>query len=66
MPDAWIPVSERLPELGTDLVLVYRPNCPNSAVLMAQPLQGGGWYSSVLLKPGSVTHWMPLPEPPKE
>ena len=51
----WIPVTERLPEIGI-VVLVYSEDDGICA-----DYYGGdsfGYYD--------VTHWMPLPEPPKE
>ena len=55
MPDVpvqrWIPVTERLPKDSEHILVCYRD----------------GWvcdqYSPV---DGGVTHWMTLPEPPKE
>lgn len=58
----WISVDERLPEgegsyltyaLGMEIVLDY--NC-----------YGEWWDDELNHYDGSVTHWMPLPEPPKE
>lgn len=51
----WIPVTERLPEAGKH-VLVYSEDDGVSIVY-----NGGDSYSYALM-----THWMPLPEPPKE
>ena len=59
----WIPVIERLPENGY-YVLVYE----DGDIVMAS-YEGGNWVLRDLyevvddLKP---THWMRLPEPPKE
>ena len=62
--DKWIPVSERLPENSKD-VLVWGSGY---AVHIA-------WYVPTFNEwrtneydydDGEVTHWMPLPEPPKE
>jgi hypothetical protein len=63
---SWIPVSERLPEHGK-VVLVYGKR---GAIYTA-------WCNSLYKNPGwhklnsknhfcEPTHWMPLPEPPKE
>ena len=51
----WIPVAERLPEIGI-VVLVYSEDDG-----ICVDYYGGdsfGYYD--------VTHWMPLPQPPKE
>ena len=65
----WISVKERLPDSQTDvLVVAFWHEC-------WQPMIG--WHSDSGEKwrvftshgerePGGVTHWMPLPEPPKE
>ena len=68
----WIPVTERLPE-GDERVLIL---CKNGAMFVGYC---GKQYldyerrwriktalnSTKLLNIGRVTHWMPLPEPPK-
>lgn len=69
-PPAWIPVTERLPE----------HECGESTSVLAVDLYGvmrvtyfdGGnwcWPSGEALtttRVAPITHWMPLPEPPKE
>lgn len=66
----WIPVTERLPDKMGQYVCRYvfgdNTDCPNFQV---------HWYFANLENPHfqhegymglTVTHWMPLPEPPKE
>ena len=57
----WIPVSEKLPEKSID-VLTYRKN-GNSKVLRFE--NDCKWYDSYNEWETDVTHWKPLPEPPK-
>ncbi len=59
----WISVDERLPEIGMYLIATGR-------YLEEVPV---GWYDGSCWSWGfddaeidDVTHWMPLPEPPKE
>ena len=68
----WIPVSERLPDTAERVLVcktwlgqVYKPEY---GYYQDYPNQKGCWY--VLTEFGyypqrEVTHWMPLPQPPK-
>lgn len=59
----WIPCIERLPEDG-ELVLTYK-NERFEVQEYEKRRNGwisGGWFWSL----STVTHWKPLPEPPKE
>jgi hypothetical protein len=71
----WIPVSERLPENNEDVLVTdgeycavgyYRPDA------QAWDSDTFGWLENRILFEdveygiGTVTHWMPLPEIPKE
>lgn len=51
----WIPVAERLPDIGIE-VLVYSED--DGICVDYYDGASFGYYG--------VTHWMPLPEPPKE
>ena len=57
----WIPVTERLPEPG-EWVLAWS-NGYTSAIEAF--LEFGAWIDDAFMKV-EVTHWMPLPQPPKE
>ena len=63
----WIPVTERLPEAG-ERVLCY---CRANIYEVMKMRTDGAWvhndkvYDSAYMS-GFVTHWMPLPQPPKE
>lgn len=63
-PVKWIPVAERLPEQNTRVIgfMAWKG-------ITAIEYQHGKWYSIDHLQSlpnEAVTHWMPLPEPPKD
>ncbi|EPB7497034.1 DUF551 domain-containing protein [Klebsiella aerogenes] len=76
IPDAWIPVSERMPE-DDDFVYIWpRPDF-GVELHVGQYCEfspkGDGWYAQVYEQnygiewhPITVTHWMPLPAAPQE
>lgn len=59
----WISVKDRLPE--DNAVVLCKCRAGIYEVLM---WIGGSWYHDTnhCYMKGFVTHWMPLPEPPKE
>lgn len=64
----WIPVSERLPDEGK-FVLVYGQYLHNNifdggTMAVSRRLDVNYW--SGFGRTERITHWMPLPEPPKE
>ena len=62
---SWISVKERLPENGTRCLVVrydYVTNTPFVDLLWFD----NSWWNRVNSGEYSVTHWMPLPEPPEE
>ena len=63
--DRWIPVSERLPEIATD-VLVYGVNHGSASYTVAG-LFSGSWASQETEETTRFepTHWMPLPAVPE-
>lgn len=70
----WIPVTERLPNCN-GCYLVWRPHFFGGEIGMPSICYFDGtntWHDSYgvdftrILHSEDVTHWMPLPEPPKE
>ena len=63
----WISVNDRLPEPFVS-VLVHMPGeepCPT--VREGFISNDGIWQSAMFRRePGEVTHWQPMPQPPKE
>lgn len=59
----WISVKERLPEKGISVLCACRAN-----ILCVMKWAGIDWFENPthVYMSGFVTHWMPLPEPPKE
>lgn len=66
----WIPVSERLPKQRAGQVLVVKQFNGEPYVDIGEVLDGRAYcYSDdYCIRPSEhiLTHWMPLPEPPKE
>lgn len=62
----WISVEERLPEKGVFVVVYYGHFIGN--LMDVYMWDGECWRSSTgyLEDAENITHWMPLPEPPKE
>lgn len=60
----WIPVKEKLPEEGV-VVLVFSEGEPirtDFLVMCSSPL----WGNTLTWSHNEVTHWMPLPKPPRK
>ena len=55
----WIRVEDRLPEPGVDVLAAYRDRNINMGTA------GDDWLE-MDIEDGYITHWMPLPEPPRE
>ncbi|SWW58980.1 Eaa1 [Klebsiella pneumoniae] len=69
--DRWIPVSERMPEVGVKVLCFPAEDEPIHAVFNGQLwLQDVSWSGSEEpidnVIPVTVTHWMPLPAGPQE
>ena len=62
----WISVKDRLPEPFVS-VLGYCPDEEPLPTVHEVYMNGfGQWRSAQVYGMGNVTHWMPMPEPPKE
>lgn len=71
VPGTWIPVSERMPEVGVKVLCFPAEDEPIHAVFNGQLwLQDVSWSASYEpidnVIPITVTHWMPLPAGPQE
>ena len=65
----WIPVTERLPEDGSDVFAYLKYEVGGR--IAAANYDKGTWQDCVMgglyrTEEGVVTHWMPIPQPPKE
>ena len=63
----WIPVTERIPERDIQVIGWYKDNPFSQYRPEVVAWNGNGWvfvYAHRYVT--DVTHWMPLPEPPKE
>lgn len=66
IPDIWIPVSERLPEEGGRYwCYVEEQNSLGKSHYQWNCSWNGEIWGGAMMY-GRVTHWMPLPNPPKE
>ena len=69
-PVKWIPVTERLPDTGVDVLVKFPHNMAVASIDIGEWVvnSGDGWCTDINLAGGekNPTHWMPLPEPPKE
>lgn len=63
----WIPVGERLPEPFVSVLVNIPGEKPFPTVREGFLEPNGMWYAKMFrYNKDEVTHWMPLPEPPKE
>lgn len=67
---SWISVKDRLPELGEEVLVYYHwINPPEKGSIGKDSMHIRDISMNPVWKKhpgGKVTHWMPLPEPPKE
>ena len=64
----WNKTSEILPEINQAVLCYFPQKSYGPQIMVAYKATGGGasnWFSESF-RWGIVTHWMPLPEPPKE
>ena len=62
----WIPVKDRLPEAGEYVVCIATRNPFSRFMPMVARIEKNGWVNPITEQYISeVTHWMPMPEPPK-
>ena len=63
----WIGVEERLPEPFVSVLVQMPGEEPHPTVREGFITHAGIWSAGYFKRdPDEVTHWMPLPEPPKE
>ena len=60
----WIPVTERLPEGRIQVLVCSGFFAPFTEVAFFDGMWYSAWDGETEIE--AVTHWMPLPEPPKE
>jgi len=62
--NGWVSVKERMPEKNSEMLLLM---CVDGYELgYYERYKGYGWTNVLGTDCLNVTHWMPLPEPPKE
>ena len=66
MKEGWIRTKDRLPA-QFEPVLIYVPSmAPLSTVHEAFLADEKNWWSRLVFHMGEVTHWRPMPDPPRE
>ena len=61
----WISVDDRLPEPGKQVIIYSRCDFCESAFHIGIPGKWRVTWNHEMLDADSVTHWMPIPQPPK-
>ena len=61
----WISVDDRLPEPWKQVLIYSRHDFCESAFYIGIPGKWRVTWNHEMLDADSVTHWMPLPQPPK-
>ena len=62
----WIPVEDELPKVGGYVVCIAKENPFSRFMPMVARIEKNGWVNPITEQYISeVTHWMPMPQPPK-
>ena len=62
----WISVKDRLPDAGGYVVCIAKRNPFSRFMPMVARIEKNGWVNPITEQYISeVTHWMPIPQPPK-
>ena len=62
----WVSVEDRLPEVGGYVVCIAKRNPFSMFMPMVARIEKNGWVNPITEQYISeVTHWMPMPNPPK-
>ena len=62
----WISVEDELPEVGGYVVCIAKRNPFSRFMPMVARIEKNGWVNPITEQYISdVTHWMPIPQPPK-
>ena len=62
----WISVDDELPEVGGYVVCIAKRNPFSRFMPMVARIEKNGWVNPITEQYISeVTHWMPMPQPPK-
>ena len=62
----WISVDDRLPEAGGYVACIAKMNPFSRFIPMVARIEKNGWVNPITEQYISeVTHWMPMPQPPK-
>lgn len=66
IPSRWIPVEERLPEHGKNVLVHVANRVGMWHTEIDWQKDNGEWANNADCEWYTITHWMPLPEPPEE
>lgn len=62
----WISVKDRLPKIGDRVLVICEDGSYFAATLSVDPFVEGPFFEASYFPYLDVTHWMQLPEPPKQ